>query len=61
MPEGAGIQMHVARAFVEADPAVPQFEGGLAKFRRRDTRDEKIDRLSLHVQTVLSDMSVCPH
>ena len=40
MPEGSRIQMHIARTFVEADPAVPQFEGGLAKLRRRNTRDE---------------------
>src|SRR5690349_19205489 len=61
MPEGAGIQMHIARSFVEADTAVPQFKSGLAKLRRRDTGNEKVDRLSLHMQAVPGDTSICPN
>ena len=49
MPEGAGIQMHVARTFVEADPAVLEVECGLAKLQWMNTWDQQIDRLSLHM------------
>ena len=49
MPEGARIQMHVARTFVETDPAVLEVKRGLAKLQRMDTWDQKIDRLSLHM------------
>lgn len=61
MSERTGIQMYVAGTFVESDPAVPQFEGGLAKLCRRNPRDQEIDCLSLHVQAVLGDMSVRPN
>ena len=61
MPEGTGIQVHVARTFVEADPAVPQFERGLAKLHGGNTGDQKIDRLSLHMQTIPGDTSVRPN